>query len=105
MATARMHLKAGEIVFHEGDPPTSAFLIDSGRIEIITTQGEEVVVLGELGPGDLLGEMAMIDDSPRTATALALSESVLVTIDHASISERLEAADPLIRALLSGQMQ
>ena len=105
MSKPRMHLKAGEVVFSEGDPPTSAFLIDTGRIQVVTTQGDELVVLGELGPGDLLGEMAMIDDSPRTATARALTDSVLVTIDHDSISERLEAADPLVRALLSGQMQ
>jgi len=48
MATPRMHLKAGEVVFCEGDPPTSAFLIDTGRIQVFTMQGEDVVVLGEL---------------------------------------------------------
>ena len=105
MATPRLQLKAGEFVFREDDPPTSAFLIDSGRIQVLTTQDDAEVVLGELGPGDLLGEMAMIDDSPRTATAVALEDSVLVTIDQASISERVDAADPLVRALLNGLMQ
>lgn len=96
--------KAGDIVFAEGDPPSGAFLIESGRIEISTLQWGELRVLSELGPGMLLGEMAVIDDSPRTATARALTSCRLTRIDAAQFAERLAAADPVVRALLMSQL-
>ncbi|MET0226313.1 MAG: EAL domain-containing protein, partial [Dokdonella sp.] len=81
-----------------------AYLIETGRIEISTMQFGERRVLGELGPGMLLGEMAVIDDSPRTATARALSDCQLTPIDSDQFAERLAAADPVVRALLMSQL-
>jgi EAL domain-containing protein (putative c-di-GMP-specific phosphodiesterase class I) len=96
--------KTGDIIFAEGDAPTGAFLIESGRIEISTMQFGERRVLNELGPGMLLGEMAVIDDSPRTATARALTNCRLTPIDADQFAERLAAADPVVRALLMSQL-
>ncbi len=96
--------KTGDIIFAEGDAPLGAYLIESGRIEISTMQFGERRVLGELGPGMLLGEMAVIDDSPRTATARALSDCQLTPIDSDQFAERLAAADPVVRALLMSQL-
>ena len=96
--------RTGDIIFAEGDPPLGAYLIESGRIEISTMQFGERRVLGELGPGMLLGEMAVIDDSPRTATARALSDCQLTPIDSDQFAERLAAADPVVRALLMSQL-
>jgi EAL domain-containing protein (putative c-di-GMP-specific phosphodiesterase class I) len=95
---------AGEIIFSEGDPPSGAFLIESGRVEVSTMQFGERRVLGELGPGMLLGEMAVIDASPRTATARALTACRLTPIDRTQFAERLAAADPVVRALLMSQL-
>jgi EAL domain-containing protein (putative c-di-GMP-specific phosphodiesterase class I) len=96
--------KTGDIIFAEGDAPTGAFLIESGRIEISTMQFGERRVLNELGPGMLLGEMAVLDDSPRTATARALTNCRLIPIDADQFAERLAAADPVVRALLMSQL-
>ena len=104
MGTQRLHLVAGDVVFEEGDPPTSAYLIESGRIEIVTVRDGAPMVLSVLGPGDLLGEMAVIDDAPRTATARALGDAVLIEVDRAQINERIDNSDPIVRALLKGQL-
>ena len=104
MGTQRLHLVAGDVVFEEGDPPTSAYLIESGRIEIVTVRDGAPMVLSVLGPGDLLGEMAVIDDAPRTATARALDDAVLIEVDRAQINERIDNSDPIVRALLKGQL-
>ena len=96
--------KTGDIIFAEGDAPSGAFLIECGRIEISTMQFGERRVLAELGPGMLLGEMAVIDDSPRTATARALTQCRLTPIDADQFAERLAAADPVVRALLMSQL-
>lgn len=96
--------KADAIIFAEGDAPNGAYLIESGRIEISTLQFGEHRVLDELGPGMLLGEMAVLDDSPRTATARAVTDCALTPIDADQFAERLAAADPIVRALLMSQL-
>ena len=104
MTTQRLQLAAGETVFEEGDAPTSAYLVESGRIEILTVKDGVPMVLSVLGPGDLLGEMAVIDDAPRTATARALTDASLIEVDRAQINERIDNSDPIVRALLKGQL-
>jgi len=104
MSDSRLQLAAGELVFREGDPPTCAFLIESGQVEIITVQDGNPLVLSVLGEGDLLGEMAIIDEAPRTATARASTPAVLIPVDGKQLSERIENSDPIVRALLKGQL-
>ncbi len=105
MATAyRIELKPGEVLFREGDTPSTAFLIESGTLRITAERDGSPVLLGDLSAGALVGEMAVLDDSRRTATVTALSGCVLTPIDRAQFAERLTAADPVVRALLLSQL-
>lgn len=104
-STLRITLTPGQVLFREGDPPDTAYLIESGAIEIRARQRGKDVILSLLGPGDLVGEMAVIDDSPRTATARAIDEAVLFPIDRSQFAERLAATDPIVRSLLEGQLK
>lgn len=103
-STPRKTFRAGEIIFAEDDAPTTAFLVESGQVRITTVQHGVTRLLGDLGPGALLGEMAVIDSSPRSASAQALSDCVLTPIDRNQFAERLAAADPVVRALLMSQL-
>ena len=98
-------LRSGEPLFHEHDAGRSAFLIESGTVRIVVGSGDDEVVLADLGAGDLVGEMAMIDDAPRTATATALTDAVLLVIDRDHLAERIAQTDPVVRALLGGQLK
>ena len=104
MAGHRAEFRAGSTIFAENDPPTSAYLIESGEVEVSTLQRGEQTILGLLGHGMLLGEMAVLDNSPRSASAKALSDCVLIPIDRHQFAERLAAADPVVRALLMSQL-
>ncbi len=100
-----LRLPRGGVLFREGDLPTTAFILEEGQVEIRATQRGRPVVLAVLGPGAILGEMAVIDDAPRTATATALSDCRLIALDRAQIAERIASSDPIIRALLQGTLQ
>lgn len=70
--------RSGEIIFRQGEPRTFMFVVNEGEVEIRI--GERVVEVVE--PAGIFGEMAMIDGSPRTATAVARSDCKLVPIDE-----------------------
>jgi signal transduction histidine kinase len=64
--------RAGERLFSAGDPGDGFYMIESGRVQIYATVGNsEPRLLATLGPGDTVGEMAVLDDAPRSATAVA----------------------------------
>jgi EAL domain-containing protein (putative c-di-GMP-specific phosphodiesterase class I) len=99
----RIELGTGQILFREGDAPTTAFLVETGSLRITATVDGQQVLLGDVAAGALVGEVAVLDDSPRTATATALEPCVLTAIDRNQFAERLASADPVLRALLLSQ--
>jgi EAL domain-containing protein (putative c-di-GMP-specific phosphodiesterase class I) len=101
----RIELLAGQVLFREGEAPTTGFLLEQGEIAVSIRIGGEPIVLSRLRAGDILGEMGVFDGAPRSATATALTDCVLLTIDRNQISERLDKADPILRALLEGQVR
>lgn len=88
-------------MFTEGEVGDRAYVVESGQVEVTTGQGERRVVLGRIGPGSILGEMAIIDEAPRTATATAVTACVLEVVTREQITERLKHADPILRLLMS----
>jgi CRP/FNR family transcriptional regulator/CRP/FNR family cyclic AMP-dependent transcriptional regulator len=85
---ARVRLRTyrrGEVLFHKDDPGTSLFLVKAGRVKIsvFSSEGKEAVFTVH-GPGDVFGELALLDGAPRSATATALEPSRLLTVDRAA---------------------
>ncbi|HDN59949.1 MAG TPA: cyclic nucleotide-binding domain-containing protein [Candidatus Marinimicrobia bacterium] len=70
----------GEIICREGDPGESMFVIKSGRVEVYNTVDKRKITLAKLGPGEIFGEMSIIDGRPRSATVRALTEVSCVEI-------------------------
>lgn len=99
-ASARRVFAPGERIFTEGDAPDVAYLIESGRIEIWASQGARRLTLSYLGAGEILGEMAVIDRAPRSASADAITEVSVTEIRADQLRQRLDEADPVLRGLL-----
>jgi EAL domain-containing protein (putative c-di-GMP-specific phosphodiesterase class I) len=95
------NVKAGEMVFAVGDVADFAYVVESGEIEIRTRSNGVVRCVAIVGPGDLLGEMAMVDDAPRSASAVARIDTRLILIERSQIASRMETADPVLRLLLN----
>lgn len=95
--------KPGEVIFSEGDVGDEAYLITSGEVGISIKSGEESILLATVGRGDIIGEMALVDDQPRMATATAASDCQLSAIPRAAFRKRLDRLaeeDGLIRHIL-----
>jgi CRP/FNR family transcriptional regulator, cyclic AMP receptor protein len=78
-----MTLNAGDTLFHAGEPGESLFIVRSGSIELFIkdTVGQKIV-LTVAEAGDLFGELSLLDSGPRTATAVAMTETELLVLDR-----------------------
>jgi CRP/FNR family transcriptional regulator, cyclic AMP receptor protein len=78
-ATGTQAFTAGQTIFRAGDTGDHLYVVQHGEVELRVRDRVVVVV----GPGGILGEMALIDRQPRSATAVATIDSVLVPVDEA----------------------
>jgi CRP/FNR family cyclic AMP-dependent transcriptional regulator len=81
----RRRYRKSEVIFEEGSGGSEMYLIHSGRVLLSVRQSEtREVPLAFLSPGDFFGEMALVDDSPRSATASAVEDDTeLIVVDRA----------------------
>jgi len=97
-------LLAGQTLFQAGDPGESLFIVQAGEVELFIkdTAGQKII-LTIAGPGDMFGELAMLDAGPRTATAIALTESEVLVLDRGDLillfQRRPDAALDMLAAL------
>ncbi len=97
-SSAQKVYKAGAVIMRQGDKGESAYIIEEGSVEIFIQRedGAEQTV-GTRGPGSIIGEMAIIDNAPRTATVRAVQNCTLLEITQEDFSRRLKNADPVLR--------
>ncbi len=93
----------GQFIFREREVGDMAFVVAAGKVEIVKQgEGGEYSVLGVIGQGGMFGEMALIDDKPRMASARAISEgTTVIVVSRQMFEKKLSTADPFIRGLLN----
>ena len=99
----RQEIKVGELLFEEGDFGEVAYLVVSGEVEIFRSSGNQERVLATVGRGEIIGEMSLIDNRPRVASARALSDTQVSLISRQSLQQRLdrlEKSDRVLRRLI-----
>jgi len=88
------------LIVEEGEPGASAFLIQSGQVEVYRTLKDKEVVLSKLGPGEIFGEMALLFNEPRSASVRAAQNSTLVIMNRDIFQHKLKNSDPTVRAIV-----
>jgi signal transduction histidine kinase len=99
-SVAEISLAAGDELFAEGEPGSSAYVIAEGQIEILKTVGGRELLLAVLDPGNVIGEMALLREMPRMATARGRHPSTLLEIPKASLDALLDSSAVASRRLL-----
>lgn len=103
-ATTTRRLAAKDVLFRKGDPGNQLFAVLSGQLKAtgVGVDGQDVV-FAWMGPGEVLGEIALLEDAPRSATVVAVEATVLVTLHRRDFVPFLEqhprAAIALAQAL------
>ncbi len=93
----RCEFMDGEVIFKEGEPGERAFMIEQGGVEIYLETNEQDVPMARRGPGEVFGEMALIDGGSRSASARAIGTCELISITRGQLAERIHLLDPVLR--------
>ena len=94
--------KAGATIFNYGDPGHALYIVRSGEVEIFVKndQGEKIV-LEVAQPGDVFGEVSLLDDGPRTAWVSAVTDAEVLRLDREHFEDYVRAYTPAALNLLS----
>jgi NADH:quinone reductase (non-electrogenic) len=80
---SRQHYEGDEVVFRQGDKGDRLYIVVNGKIQIVNDRpGQPTALIAELGPGDCFGEMSLISDQPRMATARTAGAVDVLTVDR-----------------------
>ena len=96
LAHGEVHFEAGDVLYREGDPARDCYVIVEGEVDV-TVAGRFV---GSVGEGESVGEMGLLDRSPRTATVVARSPVTAQLIEAEGFDRLLDEAPSVTRALL-----
>jgi CRP-like cAMP-binding protein len=93
----------GAIIFREGDPSDRFFMIARGRVKVFkTTPAGKDIILEIFGPGDPVGAVAVYEDFPFPASAIALEDTACIEIGKQAFFRLLEQHPTVVRGLLLG---
>ena len=95
-----VHVPAGSLLLEEGGAGDRAYVIKEGQFEILKNSGGREVLLAVRQSGEVIGEMALIDDVPRMASVRARTPGVLLTISSQQLDQLLASSPSAARAML-----
>lgn len=93
-------IKQGEIIFCEYEPGDTFYLIQTGRVQIVKIMGDIEKMIDILEPGEIFGEMAILEGAPRSATAIALENVQVLEFNRANFSALMQGNPQIALKLL-----
>jgi CRP-like cAMP-binding protein len=93
-------LEEGGLLIDEGEDDSTLFAVDEGRLDVLINRKSAPQVIASVGPGDVIGEVSFIDDSPRTVSVVAAEETRVRAWNKTTLTETL-AKEPVLLAKLA----
>ncbi len=87
-------------IFRDGDPPDAMYIVRTGLVGVTKTKGASEVILAELKPGSMVGEMALFDRKPRSANVKALQDSEVIALPYENLEKQIETLPVWLKAIL-----
>ena len=92
--------EAGEVIFHENEIGETAYVIEKGRVEVLKTLDGKKVHLAYIGSGEPFGEMSIIDEKPRSATVIAVEQTIASELHRDEFVQALQRHPEVTMSLL-----
>jgi uncharacterized membrane protein len=97
----RRPFRAGQMIFNQGDTGSEMYIVARGHVNIhLPGEGSRRVSLKDIARGEYFGELALFDDKPRSASALATTDALLLELTRATLSSYLERRPHAAMAIL-----
>ena len=93
---SQQELPAGATIYEAGDVSKGTYLIQSGKVDLMTAENFRLVTLGA---GEMFGELGLVIDDFRSVTALTRTECTLILIPKKTLEKKFKAADPAIQGI------
>jgi CRP/FNR family cyclic AMP-dependent transcriptional regulator len=93
-------ISANQLIFEEGEPGEAAYIVKSGSVAVFLKRDNKKKLLAKISPGGIIGEMALVDNGIRLASAMAITDTVVMVVTKSVFQDKLNSCDPFIRALL-----
>lgn len=97
----RIVFPAGTVIFTEGEAGATAYVIESGQVMVYKTVDGKAVEIGDVEQGGIFGEMALIDDHPRMASARAVVKTACVIIGKERLFQQMDKAPKGVRVIVN----
>ena len=94
-----VRVPAGELLFAEGDEGARAYIIREGELEILKSSAGRDVLIAVRKPGEVIGEIALLQASPRTASVRARTDAVLLSLEKEQLDELLQTSSTALQAM------
>jgi signal transduction histidine kinase len=100
--TRTVSVPAGHVLMREGGPPDAAYVIVDGELEITTNRAGKELLIAVRKNGELVGEMSLLEQAPRSATVRAARESLLLEVTQAALETLISCSKTARWAVLAG---
>ncbi|MGZ3803998.1 MAG: Crp/Fnr family transcriptional regulator [Pseudobdellovibrionaceae bacterium] len=87
-------------LFRDGDAPDAMYIVKSGMLAVTKTKGSSEVVIAEIGPGAMVGEMAIFDKKPRSANVKAIKDSEVISLPYEGLNQQMESLPVWVKAIM-----
>ncbi|RJP20206.1 MAG: Crp/Fnr family transcriptional regulator [Candidatus Omnitrophota bacterium] len=100
LAKEAIKAKKGAVLMRQGEIGRCAYFVVQGRLLVERETDGESIVLGEIGPRDIVGELAILDDAPRSATVVVIEDSVLIQLDKVRIKTIIRRSPAIAEVIM-----
>ena len=93
--------KGKRYIFRQHDVGDFAYIVESGIVEVVKRVDGKMVVLSRIGPGGMFGEMALVDNAPRIASAKTIGPVIVSVITRDVLARKIAVINPFARGLIA----
>lgn len=93
-------VERGHYLFREGDPPDAMYVVKAGQFAIVKSKNNSEIILAEIGPGAMVGEMAFFDNKPRSASVKAVKDSDVIILPYKALHAQFASMPEWTKAIM-----